>query len=265
VLAIHLSNRAEQEPGGFALTLADHQTLASGQAVRLSNGSQRISVELVAKLPNFTPKPLATFPANVDLTNPFALVGVRNQLYVTDGGQNAVWQIDIPTGAFWKLTEFSDIPNPLSPGLGGPFEEAVPTGIAYAGGRLLVTLFSGAPFAPGTSSVTQVFLNGSQAPLLTGLKTAIGVLAIDAEDEADDRRNERDDDESPQYLVLENASVGPFFNGPGLVLGFAATNQPPTVLANCLTRPTAMTFDRRMHTLYVTDLAGHVVAIPLQW
>jgi len=268
VLAIHLSTRAEQATGGFALTLADHLTLASGQEVRLSNGSQRIDVELVAKLPNFTPKPLATFPANVDLTNPFALVGVSDQLYVTDGGQNAVWQIDIPTGAFWKLTEFSDIPNPLSPPLGGPFEEAVPTGIAYAGGRLLVTLFSGAPFAPGTSSVRQVFLNGEQAPFLAGLKTAIGVLAIDgedADDEADDRGGERDDHDGPQYLVLQNASVGPFFNGPGLVLGVTATAQPPTVLANCLTRPTAMTFDRRMHTLYVTDLAGHVVAIPLRW
>jgi hypothetical protein len=70
---------------------------------------------------------------------------------------------------------------------------------------------------------------------------------------------------NPQYLVLENASVGPFFNGPGLVLGFAATHHPPTVLADCLTRPTAMAFDRRMHALYVTDLAGHVVAIPLRW
>ena len=266
VLAIHLSTDAEQATGEFALTLADHLTLARGQVVRLSNGSQHISVELIAKLPNFTAKPLGTFPANVDLTNPFAIVGVRNQLYVTDGGQNAVWQIDIPSGAFWKLTEFADIPNPLFPAVGGPFEEAVPTGIAYAGGRLLVTLFSGAPFAPGTSSVTQVFLNGGQAPLLTGLKTAIGVLAIDDEDdEADDRRHHDDDDDSPQYLVLENASAGPFFNGPGLVLAFAATNQPPMVLANCLTRPTAMTFDRRMHTLYVTDLAGHVVAIPLRW
>jgi hypothetical protein len=222
VLAIHLSNRAEQATGGFALTLADHLTVAGGQSVRLSNGNQHITVELVAKLPNFTAKPLTTFPASVHLTNPFALVEVRNQLYVTDGGQNAVWRIDIRTGAFWKLTEFSDIPNPLFPAVGGPIEEAVPTGIAYARGRLLITLFSGAPFAPGTSSVQQVYLNGSQAPFLTGLKTAIGVLAIDGEDEddeADDRRNR--DDDSPQYLVLENASVGPFFNGPGPVLGFA--------------------------------------------
>ena len=213
-------------------------------------------------MPNFTAKPLATFPANVDLTNPFALVGVGNQLYVTDGGQNAVWQVDIPSGAFWKVAEFSDIPNPLFPAVGGPSEEAVPTGIAYSGGRLLVTLFTGAPFAPGTSLIQQVFLNGSQTPLVTGLKTAIGVLQIDSDDDADDRHRDHDDDDD-EYLVLQNASTGPFFSGPGLVLRVVETDRPPTVLANCLTRPTAMTLDRREHTLYVTDLAGHVVAIRL--
>jgi len=264
VLAIHLSSRVEQTTDGFAMTLSDQQALASGQAVRLSSGGQFISVELVAKLPNFTAKPLAAFPANVDLTNPFALVGVGDQLYVTDGGQNAVWQVDISSGAFRKLTEFSDIPNPLFPAVGGPFEEAVPTGIAYSGGRLLVALFSGAPFAPGTSSIQQVFLNGTQMPLVTGLKTSIGVLQIDSDnDGADDRQENRNDGDDGDYLVLQNASTGPFFNGPGLVLRIVETDRPPTVLANCLTRPTAMTLDRREHTLYVTDLAGHVVAIPL--
>jgi hypothetical protein len=265
VLAIHLSSRAEQTTEEFAMTLSDQQALASGQPVWLSSGRQRIRVELVAKLPNFTAKPLARFPANVDLTNPFALVGVGDQLYVTDGGQNAVWQVDIPTGAFRKLAEFSDISNPLFPAVGGPSEEAVPTGIAYSGGRLLVTLFSGAPFAPGTSSIQQVFLNGSQTPFVTGLKTAIGVLQIHSDnDGADDRHEGRDEDDDAEYLVLQNASTGPFFNSPGLVLQVAETDRPPTVLANCLTRPTAMTLDRREHTLYVTDLAGHVVAIPLR-
>ena len=264
VLAIHLSSRAEQTTEEFAMTLLDQQALASGQPVWLSSGSQRISVELVAKLPNFTAKPLARFPANVDFTNPFALVGVGDQLYVTDGGQNAVWQVDIPTGAFRKLAEFSDISNPLFPALGGPSEEAVPTGIAYSGGRLLVTLFSGAPFAPGTSSIQQVFLNGSQTPFVTGLKTAISVLQINSDnDGTDDRHEGRDEDDDAEYLVLQTASTGPFFNGPGLVLRVAETDRPPTVLANCLTGPTAMTLDRREHTLYVTDLAGHVVAIPL--
>jgi hypothetical protein len=128
---------------------------------------------------------------------------------------------------------------------------------------LLVAIFSGAPFAPGTSSIQQVFLNGTQMPFVTGLKTSIGVLPIDSDnDSADDRHENRDDGDDAEYLVLENTSTGPFFNGPGLVLRIVETDRPPTVLANCLTRPTAMTLDRREHTLYVTDLAGHVVAIP---
>jgi hypothetical protein len=52
------------------MTLSDQQALASGQTVPLSDGRQLVSVELVAKLPNFTAKPLATFPANIDLTIP---------------------------------------------------------------------------------------------------------------------------------------------------------------------------------------------------
>jgi len=70
-------------------------------------------------------------------------------------------------------------------------------------------------------------------------------------------------DDDDEYLVLQNASTGPFFNGPGLVLRVVETDRPPAVLADCLTRPTAMTLDRREHTLYVTDLEGHVVAISL--
>jgi hypothetical protein len=233
----------------------DQLALAGGQTLHLSDsGGRRLTIELVVKLPNYTPKPLASYPANIDLTNPFALVAVGKQLYVTDGGQNVVWQIDIATGSYSKLVEFPDIRNPLFPALGGPIEEAVPTGIAYSAGRLLVTLFSGVPFAPGTSTVEQVDLTGAHAPFLTGLKTAIGVLPVE----------DGDDEDDAAYLVLQNASVGTFFNGPGLVLRFASSDGPPTVLANCLTRPTAMTLDRRSSTLYVTDLAGHVVAVSLK-
>jgi hypothetical protein len=252
---VHFSSHAEETTDGFTLTRLDQLALAGGQTLDLSDGrGRRLTIELVAKLPNYTPKPLASYPANVDLTNPFALVAVGKQLYVTDGGQNVVWQIDIATGSYSRLVEFPDIRNPLFPGLGGPFEEAVPTGIAYSGGRLLVTLFSGVPFAPGTSAVEQVDLTGAHTPFLTGLKTAIGVLPVEDGD---------GDEDDTAYMVLQNASVGPFFNGPGLILGFASSDGPPIVLANCLTRPTAMTLDRRSSTLYVTDLAGHLVEVQL--
>lgn len=253
VLAIHLSANVEKTTAGFTLAFADQQALASGEKVTLRNGGgDKITVELVANFPDYTPNPLPDLPGNVRGTNPFDLVVVANQVYVTDGGQNSLWQVDIPTGAFSTLAAFADIPNPLFPNLGRPFVEAVPTGLRYSGGQLLVTLFSGFPFPAGTSQVLSVDPEtGSQAPFISGLKTAIDVLPI----------RERSD---THYLVLQHASgPGPFFTPPGLVLQFDTSGGPPTIIANCLTRPTSMTRDEKTSTLYVTELAGRIVAIPI--
>ena len=63
---------------------------------------------------------------------------------LADGGQNKIWKVDLLTGSYRTLTDFPTVTNPLYPipGLGGPMIEAVPTGIIYSGGRLLVTLNS---------------------------------------------------------------------------------------------------------------------------
>jgi hypothetical protein len=127
----------------------------------------------------------------------------------------------------------------------------VPTGIRYSEGQLLVTLFRGAPFAPGTSQVQAIDpQTGAQAPFITGLKTAIDVLPL------------REGDDSG-YLVLQHASSGLFFDSPGHLLGFDSSDDSPTIIADCLSRPTSMTLDEQTGTLYVTELAGRVVAIPV--
>jgi len=157
------------------------------------------------------------------------------------------------------LTVFAPIPNPFfnptppPPSLGGPFVEAVPTGITYSDGQLLVTLFRGFPFPPGASQVVAVDpLTGAQTPFITGLKSAINVLPI----------TERGDTD---YLVLQHVSnAGPFLAGPGLLLRFEAPGSAPTVIADCLNRPTSMTLDEKTSTVYVTELVGgRVVGIPL--
>ena len=258
VLAVHFSAKAEKTTDGFTLTFADQQALAAGQKVTLfSSSGDRATVELVVNVPDFTPDPLPFFPANVRHSNPYDLVVVGDQLYVTDGGQNSVWQADITTGTFSTLATFAPIPNPLfnptppPPPVGGPFIEAVPTGITYADGQLLVTLFRGFPFVPGTSVVEQVDpLTGAHAPLITGRTAAIDVLALEADGDTD-------------YLVLQFAS-GPFLSGPGLLLRFESPSDPPTVIANCLITPSSMTLDEKTGTLYITELAtGRVVAISL--
>ena len=117
----------------------------------------------------------------------------------------------------------------------------------------MVALFRGLPFAPGTSTVEAVDpLTGDHAPLITGLKTAIGTLPL---------RNRDDTD----YLVLQFSSgAGPFFPGPGLVLRFEEPSQPPTLIANCLSVPSAMARDEKTGTLYVAESeSGRIVAIPV--
>lgn len=258
ILAIHFSASVEKRTDGLSLTLADHQALASGETVTLSDGrSDRVTVELIADFPDHTPDPLPLVPANVRFSNPFDLVVVGDQVYVTDGAGNIVREVDIPTGAFSTLAAFPTIPNPLfnpappPPSIGGPFIEAVPTGIRYSDGQLLVTLFSGVPFAPGTSQVQAVDpLTGARTPFITGLKTAIDVLPLRVRGDTD-------------YLVLQHASTGLFFGSPGLLLGFETPGGPPAILADCLARPTSMAFDEKSGVLYVTEFAGRVVAIPV--
>jgi hypothetical protein len=131
--------------------------------------------------------------------------------------------------------------------------EAVPTGIDASGGHLLVTLFRGVPFPPGSSTVVRIDPStGQQAPLISGLKTAIGVFTT----------RERGD---VSFLVLQHSSgAAPFFPGPGLVLQFDAPGGAPTVLADCLARPTSMTLDAKQGRLYVAELvSGRLVALQL--
>ena len=253
LLAIHFSAALEKTTTGFMLTPANQQTLANGGKVTLANASGKIQIELVANFPDYTIDP--TTASGFRNVNPFDVVVVDDKAYVSDGGQNLVWQVDIASGAFSPLATFPRIPNPIfvnpnppPPNLGGPFLDAVPTGIRYCEGQLLVTLFRGFPFPPGVSVVEQIDpLTGNHSPLITGLRTAIDVLPI-----------------AGDYLVLQHTSgttILPPYSGPGLVLRFDTPAGPPTVVTNCLTRPTSMTYDERTGLLYVTELGGRIVEV----
>jgi hypothetical protein len=92
-------------------------------------------------------------------------------------------------------------------------------------------------------------MTGGDTPLITGRTDAIGILPMKTRS-------------ATSYLVLQYASAGPFFQGPGLVSRFDDPAGPPTVIASCLTRPTSMALDERTGKLYVTEEAGRIVAIP---
>jgi len=261
VLGIQFSAKTEDTTPGFTLTTADQQSLANGETVVLSDGANgKLKIRLVVDFPNYVPNPLPPFAANIQLSNPYGLVAVDDVLYVTDGGRNRVWQVDLLTGSHSTLVTFPAIPNPLfgfiPPGgivplPGGPFLDAVPTGIAAVDGKLLVTLFRGVPFPPGTSTVQEIDpATATQSALITGRKSAVDVLPLADNDDLD-------------YLVLQHASAGPFFGSPGLVLHFETPTDPPTVITSCLVRPTTMTLNRKTNTLYVTEYGGRVVAVNL--
>ena len=208
---------------------------------------------MVVDFPNYTPNPLPFFAGNIRLSNPFGVVVVDDAMFVTDGGQNMVRKVNLEDGTFSTLATFPTIPNPLP--VGPPVVEAVPTGIRYDGNQLLVTLFRGVPFPPGTSVVEQIDPEtGAHAPFISGLKTAIAVLPVTSSGDTD-------------YLVLQHAApTGAFFPPPGSLLRFDTPVSAPSLVTNCgstLTRPTSMSLDTHNQTLYVSELGGRIVAIPI--
>lgn len=254
ILGIHLSAETEKTTTGFTLTRADEDALAKGKAVTLSdNHHNQLVIRLVVDFPNFVSAPLPTVPNNIAVSNPYHLAavdGLEDMLYVTDGGRNLAWQVDLGTRSFSPLVQFPNVPNPFFPGLGGPFLQAVPTGIAAFGDSLFVTLLRGAPFPTGASSLEKINpTTGADTAFITGLTDAIDVHPIRS---------------GKNYLVLQFASAGPFFQGPGLLLRFNDPAGPPTVLADCLVNPTSMSYNTETDTIYVSELSGSVVTIPFR-
>jgi hypothetical protein len=251
VLAIHFSANAENTSDGFTLSFADQQSIAAGETVTLSNGAgDNLTIRMIADFPNF----IALTPPFVAASNPFQLTAIEDHLFVTDGGRNLIWDINLLTDTFSILTTFPKIANPLTP-LGPPLIDAVLTGIAVDGHQLLVTLFTGFPFPAGSSSVQQVDpATGTFGTFIGGRRTAVGVLPIDDQDDTD-------------FLVLQHSSpqVAPLppFSGPGLVLRFETPTDAPTTIASCLTRPTSMTLNKKAAILYVSELSGRIVSIPI--
>ena len=247
VLALHFSRELGNTAGEFSLNFGEQKALAHGKKVRLFNhAGEELAIELVVDFPDFLPGT----DAGVAHSNPYGITAVADHLYVTDGGENKIWQIDLSSGSFKTLTQFPGAANPLYPGVGAANEDAVPTGITYSQGRLLVTLFRGVPFAPNTSVAVQVDpVTGDAKQFIPGLTSAIDIKPV---------RNLLG---ATDYLVLQFSSVGPFLGGPGLVLRFTSPDSPGTVITDHLSSPTSMTFDENTRTLYVTELGGDIVPI----
>jgi hypothetical protein len=255
VLAIHLSAAAEKTTSGFALSAQDQITLAGGGRVTLSNGGgDRLTIELVVNFPDYVSEPLPAFAGNVRNSNPFDMVVVDDNMFVTNGGLNKLFKVDLDSGAYAELAAFARIQN-LPGAAGPPSVEAVPTGLAYADGTVLVSLLSGGPFLPGLSRIKEVDpVTGAQADFLTGLRTSIDVLPVGK------GRN-------MSYLALENnfAPAPPFPPTGAAIKRFEVPGGSSVAVNGCtMYRPTSMSLDTKRGTMYVTELIqGTVVKVPL--
>ena len=243
VLAVHFSAAMEETTTGVTLTLADHQTLKSGQPlIRSDANGRRMVIQLITDFPDYAPDPRPNFADNVRHSHPYGVVGRGPQLYIVDAGFNNVRQVNVLSGADETLASFAPTPNPRP--FGPPLIENVPTSIRWAGRDLLVTLLSGAPsFLPGYSQVQQVDpRTGTITPLITGLSAAIDVTPL----------RSHGCDES--YLTLEFDLNFPA-PGPGRLQYFSAADASPVILADCLTTSSSMVLDRKGDRLVIAELA----------
>jgi len=173
ILQFNFATTVDKIATGFALKAADHTSLSDGLPVTLDNGAGDKATAVMLSEFRYRPDPVAVYRNS----HPYSLAkfpGDANHLYLADAGLNAVVQVDLPSGRSRKFTAFPNQPNhgPIGP----PVSEAVPTSIRVYGGRFLVTLLTGFPFATGNSKIMSVDpVSGSATVFLDGLTSTIDV------------------------------------------------------------------------------------------
>jgi len=251
VLALHFSARTEMTINGFMLSPADDFALKNGEELQLDNGRRgKATLELVADFPDFAPDPIPGAPENVAASNPFGIEIIDNHVFVTDGGMNNVWKVDVNSGEIESLVTFPTIILPA-----GQRIEAVPTGIRVYGERLLVALFrsgSDNPLAAGLAEIRIVDpLTGSAAPFFTGLTSAIDVLPVQTAGNPD------------YFYVIEFGVFAPPI-GPGRkptqLLRFNPPAGPPVSITDLGPFTTSMTRDPVTGDLFVTRIFAGAIA-----
>lgn len=249
VLALRFNAFTELLGSGFMLTPADDFALKNGETLQFDNGRfDKATLKLVADFPDVAPDPLPGAPENVAASNPFGIEIIANHLYVTDGGMNNVWKADIHSGEIESLITFPTIIFPA-----GQRIEAVPTGIRVAGEQLLVALLRGGDSNPLGAGLAEIRIvdpqTGGDAPLITGLTSAIDVLPVETEG----------------FYVIEfgvfNPPIGPG-RKPTRLLRFNSLFGPPVSITDLGPFATAMTCDPATGDLFVTRIfTGAIVRV----
>lgn len=179
VLELTLPADYEAMAGGFALSMSDQNLLAKGAQVLLQNNEGKtMNLRLVANLPDYKIENRPGLPqGNVRPANLYGIEMVSGRLYVVDASFNQLYLVQPLTGEYLTFATFPSRPNPLP--FGPPFVEAVPTSVRSYVGSLLVTCFTGFPFAHELSDIRQLDFDGSQNTVfMNELTSAIDVLPV---------------------------------------------------------------------------------------
>ncbi len=97
--------------------------------------------------------------------------GPSNLIYLVDAAANAVISFDKQTNEIKILAELPKLPNTGTQG--PPQIDAVPTGITYHNGEILVSAFAGFPFTDGSSRIFRINSDGSASIYFDGLNGAV--------------------------------------------------------------------------------------------
>jgi hypothetical protein len=243
VLRLAFNGPLDELSGGWTLSREDHEVLADGYTVRLTNtAGERVWVRLAADLKDFRPDPFT----NVRGSNPFGMTRGKHPegLLIADGGQNSLVELS-PFAVPKTLVRFAPVPNP--PAVGFP-TDAVPTSVRLVHGRkALMTMFGGVPFAAGTSSVRLVDLDARTETVLIGeLTSASDVLPIGS-----------------KLYVLE-LSTNLLGGAPGRLLRFAMPSGSGQEIVGGLVGASGMAYSPRHGAIFIAELfAGQIRRVPL--
>ncbi len=244
VLVVNFDVDIDDLTSGFTFTVADHFSLANGfNVVKKNVDGIGATVGLLTDFRDYIRDPVTI----VRSSNPFGMVLADDTLYVADASMNSVVRVDINCGRTQTLVTFPQVPNPLFPGLGPPFIDAVPTSVRLHGDNLLVTFLTGFPF-PANQARVQIVdrRTGANQPFITGLTSAIDVLPV-----------------GNQFFVLE-FSTNQLARAPGRLRRFDSPAGPSVVIADNLITPTNMAYDLETGDIFVTEFGpGRIVRVDL--
>lgn len=250
ILKATLSRGLDQIRDPFLLKRADHDTLADGDPVELTNASgDKAVIELLADFRDNIPDTRMIYRNS----HPYGMTlhpSFPGWLFVADAGMNTVWKVEIASGRARTLVRFPNIATGIA---ARPFAEAVPTSVQPYGNQLLVTQLSGVPFVPGTARVSIVDpATGAASPFIPWASTAMDIAW-----------EERPGASRPTFYLLEfSAALGQTPPAPGRIRRWVSLQEDLFVPA--LRTPTSMALDSASRALYVTNRSeGTILKVAL--